>query len=358
MKVTAPAHYALFHCLAGACPDTCCVGWEVVVDEESARRYRGVDGALGERLRAALETTDGEYNFHLSDGRCPFLNGENLCDIHSALGEDALCRTCRRFPRFEHDYGAVRERGLSLSCPEAARLIMGAERIAFETHEDASLEVQPNDIDASLYLELRALRHELIALAQNRGHSIGERMALCLQLAAEAQKRLDAGEAVESLCAAYRDAGVRREGLEKARRMTAGGRDAELIWRDWLDDLSALERLTGQWGGVLAGAYAARGEAGPDSEYENLLVYYLYRYFLESVFDGAAYRSVKLAVLSVALIRRLHRAERDADRARRTELARLYSREIEHSQENLDAVWAMLGDVNRGGRRWLLKMCL
>ena len=183
-------------------------------------------------------------------------------------------------------------------------------------------------------------------------------MALCLQLAAEAQKRLDAGEAVESLCAAYRDAGVRREGLEKARRMTAGGRDAELIWRDWLDDLSALERLTGQWGGVLAGAYAARGEAGPDGEYENLLVYYLYRYFLESVFDGAAYRSVKLAVLSVALIRRLHRAERDADRARRTELARLYSREIEHSQENLDAVWAMLGDVNRGGRRWLLKMCL
>ena len=54
MKVTAPAHYALFHCLAGACPDTCCVGWEVVVDEESARRYRGVDGALGERLRDAL----------------------------------------------------------------------------------------------------------------------------------------------------------------------------------------------------------------------------------------------------------------------------------------------------------------
>ena len=268
------------------------------------------------------------------------------------------CRTCRRFPRFEHDYGAVRERGLSLSCPEAARLIMGAERIAFETHEDASLEVQPNDIDASLYLELWTLRRALIALAQNRGHSIGERMALCLQLAAEAQKRLDAGEAVESLCAAYRDAGVRREGLEKARRMTAGGRDAELIWRDWLDDLSALERLTGQWGGVLAGAYAARGEAGPDGEYENLLVYYLYRYFLESVFDGAAYRSVKLAVLSVALIRRLHRAERDADRARRTELARLYSREIEHSQENLDAVWAMLGDVNRGGRRWLLKMCL
>lgn len=358
MKVTAPAHYALFHCLAGACPDTCCVGWEVVVDEESARRYRGVGGALGERLRDALETTDGEYNFHLSDGRCPFLNGENLCDIQSALGEGALCRTCRRFPRFEHDYGAVCERGLSLSCPEAARLIVDAERIEFETHEDASLEVAPNDIDAALYLALRGLRHELIALAQNRDYSIGERMALCLLLSAAAQKRLDAGEDVKSLCAAWRDADVRREKLEEARKMTAGGRGAELIWRDWLDDLAALERLTDQWGGVLAGAYAAKGEAGPDGEYENLLVYYLYRYFLESVFDGAAYRSVKLAVLSVALIRRLHRAEKDADRARRIELMRLYSREIEHSQENLDAVWKMLGDVNRGGKRWLLKMCL
>ena len=171
-------------------------------------------------------------------------------------------------------------------------------------------------------------------------------------------QRLDAGEDVKNLCAAYRGEDVRRERLEEARKMTAGGRSAELIWRDWLDDLAALERLTDQWGGVLAGAYAAEGEAGSDGEYENLLVYYLYRYFLESVFDGAAYRSVKLAVLSVALIRRLHRAEKGADSARRTELMRLYSREIEHSQENLDAVWMMLGDVNRGGKRWLLKMCL
>ena len=63
-------------------------------------------------------------------------------------------------------------------------------------------------------------------------------------------------------------------------------------------------------------------------------------------------------MLSVALIWRLHCAEPGADKARRTELARLYSREIEHSQENLDAVWAILGDVNRSGKRWLLKMCL
>ena len=63
-------------------------------------------------------------------------------------------------------------------------------------------------------------------------------------------------------------------------------------------------------------------------------------------------------MLSVALIRRLHCAEKGADKARRIELARLYSREIEHSQDNLDAVWALLGDVNRGGKRWLLKMCI
>ena len=32
--------------------------------------------------------------------------------------------TCRLYPRFYADFGSLREAGLSLSCPEAARLIL------------------------------------------------------------------------------------------------------------------------------------------------------------------------------------------------------------------------------------------
>ncbi len=359
MKVTRSRAYTSFACLAGDCPDTCCVGWEVVLDSASVQRYRVLPGVLGERLRAAMEQTDGEDNFRLNNGRCPFLNEGLLCDIQAALGEAGLCRTCRRFPRFTHDYGAVREEGLSLSCPEAARLIMtGEEGVIFETHEDASLNVEPNDIDAMLYLDLQAMRRELMALAQNRAYSLEERMALCLMMASEAQKRLDAGEAALSACIPFRNEAVTRERLQKSVPKRDRGQSAQAIWARWVEALRRFEVLNPSWLPLLECVPAAQGGGvGPDEEYERLLVYYLYRYFLESVYDGAAYRAVKLAVWSVALIRRLHGTQDKTDQARRVELARLYSREIEHSQDNLDGVYALLGDVNLGGQRWMLKLC-
>ena len=39
MKIIIPDYYPLFSCIAGKCPDTCCAGWEVVVDPESEKRY-------------------------------------------------------------------------------------------------------------------------------------------------------------------------------------------------------------------------------------------------------------------------------------------------------------------------------
>ena len=54
MLTRVPDYYEAFHCLAGACPHTCCEKWEVVVDEETARRYQETPGSLGERLREAF----------------------------------------------------------------------------------------------------------------------------------------------------------------------------------------------------------------------------------------------------------------------------------------------------------------
>ena len=99
-----------FHCLAGACPHTCCAGWEVMLDEETALRYFQVPGALGEKLRSVIQAdAEGDFCFHLRGGRCPFLNEENLCEIHLQLGEAATSVTCRSHPRFIEDYGAFRE---------------------------------------------------------------------------------------------------------------------------------------------------------------------------------------------------------------------------------------------------------
>ena len=100
MLIRVPDYYEAFHCLAGACPHTCCEKWEVVIDPETARRYGTVPGPLGERLRAAMgPDEDGDLCFRLDGGRCPFLDRENLCEIHRALGEAATSVTCREHPR-------------------------------------------------------------------------------------------------------------------------------------------------------------------------------------------------------------------------------------------------------------------
>ena len=51
MKLRVPSYYKEFTCLAGACRHSCCVGWEVDVDEDTAAYYETVEGVLGERLR-------------------------------------------------------------------------------------------------------------------------------------------------------------------------------------------------------------------------------------------------------------------------------------------------------------------
>ncbi|WP_363315235.1 flagellin lysine-N-methylase [uncultured Clostridium sp.] len=66
-----------------------------------------------------------EECFYQDKRRCAFLNEEDLCDLYKALGPDALCDTCRLYPRHTEEYEGLRELSLSLSCPEAARIIHG-----------------------------------------------------------------------------------------------------------------------------------------------------------------------------------------------------------------------------------------
>ena len=121
MLTRVPDYYEQFRCLAGACPHTCCEKWEVVLDEDTAALYKTVPGPLGNKLRAAMrEDEEGDLCFPLNGDRCPFLDGDNLCEIHRQLGETATSVTCREHPRFTEDYGPFREITLSASCPAAS----------------------------------------------------------------------------------------------------------------------------------------------------------------------------------------------------------------------------------------------
>ena len=62
---------------------------------------------------------------------------DNLCDLHMEAGEHMLCNTCRDYPRHKEEYEGLREGSLSLSCIEAAKIILGcSEPVQFITFED------------------------------------------------------------------------------------------------------------------------------------------------------------------------------------------------------------------------------
>lgn len=112
-----PDYYDSFHCIAGACSHTCCAGWEVDIDSESLARYK--------RDGIPFISEEETPHFILKEGeRCPFLNGQNLCELILSHGEDYLCQICTDHPRFRNFWTGITEVGLGLSCEEAARLVL------------------------------------------------------------------------------------------------------------------------------------------------------------------------------------------------------------------------------------------
>ena len=121
MKLIAPDYYTSFHCIAGQCRHTCCVGWEVDIDGESMERFR-----KEKEIFSRIDET-GTPHFILSeDERCPFLNQDGLCRMILSKGEDYLCQICRDHPRFRNYFSDRTEIGLGMVCEEAAGLILSA----------------------------------------------------------------------------------------------------------------------------------------------------------------------------------------------------------------------------------------
>ena len=64
-------------------------------------------------------------------------------------------------------------------------------------------------------------------------------------------------------------------------------------------------------------------------EHKNILLYYIYRYLLKAAYDGNARFALNLAVFATATIARLNMPTAEA--------SVLFSKEVEHSAENLSA---------------------
>ena len=339
MKILEPDYASSFRCLAGACPDTCCKDWEIILDEDTLARYQKLPGAFGDEVRAALTTDEeGDTMFRLQDGHCPLVSEDGLCRIQLAYGEGALCNTCRAHPRFWEEYGAVKELTLSISCPAAARLLLAHEGpVTFTVREDGAGISGCNDLDPELYFSLRKARETAIQIAQNRSLSVPDRLALELLFAARLQTLLDekAYGRLDGLLARFSSTAHCKRDLARAKRLRAKKAG---FFPCWLL-LNNMEHLTQEFPRLLD-SFPARQPAPPFDEafsdaFEHLTVYFLWRYFLKASVDGKLLSQVQSCVFHVVSIAALFSAQDSRTPQALLSLAGLYSKEVEHSEENL-----------------------
>jgi lysine-N-methylase len=136
-----PQTYAeRFRCTGSACEDTCCKGWTVPLDQATFDRYQALPPSplkvlveqSVERVLPGPGSLSGTAGGKPIYGRirmnaaneCPLLTADQLCSVQKELGEAMLSPTCATYPRIVHSLAGVGEMALTLSCPEAARLVL------------------------------------------------------------------------------------------------------------------------------------------------------------------------------------------------------------------------------------------
>ncbi len=333
MLNTYPDYYKKFSCIADKCPDTCCAGWEIVIDPESLEKYRNLGGAYGKKIRSLISVdSDGDSIFIPQNERCPFLLDSGLCEMYIELGHGSLCRTCRQFPRHTTYFGARKETGISLSCPEAARIIMkNPEPIAFET-EEIHADIMPTAIDPSLYFTLIETRKTAINILQNRKFPIEKRISAFLVLSQEIQHLIRKNDFVKAkeIC--------KKDFLGEDYKIGPHSRKERSLFKIF-DDFKSLEMLDKSWKDKLTNAEKST-PVKPDGfewEYEHLMIYFVFRYLMTAVFDGDIISKSKFAAVSYIVISRMQ-AECISDKTARVTTMQKYSKEVEHSQLNLDKI--------------------
>ena len=186
MLFTRPDYYEDFECIADKCEDTCCAGWQIVIDRETLKKYTKIKGDFRKRMWRSVNWFSGTFKQD-KEKRCAFLNDRNLCDLYLSQGEEGFCKTCREYPRHTEEFEGVREITLSISCPEVARILMNRmEPVQFLSYEEEG-EEEYEDFDPFFYSILEDARKEMITILQNRELTITDRILLVLGMAHDMQ---------------------------------------------------------------------------------------------------------------------------------------------------------------------------
>ena len=191
-----PSYLNDFHCIASDCRDNCCIGWDVDIDKATFTKYENLeDEELLSRTKKYIYKNKDAFNDNidyacvklLSQKRCAFLNNKNLCMLQAKMGEEYLSNVCATYPRLINEIDGVKEYSATVSCEEAARLIL-FNPVGFqikskpENQNDRSILTYKVDTrkkgQIMMVTYLNELREFTMAVLKKREYSLEERMLI------------------------------------------------------------------------------------------------------------------------------------------------------------------------------------
>ncbi len=344
------SNFESFKCIADKCPKSCCIGWQIMIDDEGLETYSrlGIEPKMSTekrdfilRLKNSINYEDGSFIQH--NIRCSMLNANGLCDLHSTLGEDFLCNTCRQYPRHTEEFQDIREYSLSLSCPEAVRMLLEPSYdFSICESEDGKLDVPEDyeDFDFLIFDKLEYARDKMFEIASDKKHPLATRMDIISKLGLRLQELYDEGD-IFAMDDIYED-------IDKLSHS-----DIEQTYRyclESLDILISMEVLEESWRESMKNTKAYFRNS-PDSLklftdtlypeptlefiFEKILKSLLFTYFCGSVYDGQIYARTMIALQSVRWLMMINCACKGNSL---NEVLYLYSREVEHSDNNVNTL--------------------
>lgn len=323
MFIIKPGFYDEFKCIADKCTDSCCIGWEIDVDENAFEKYSKLQSPLGEEIRSEIvKAEDGSYCFRLSENeRCPFLNENNLCDIIINCGENYLCDICREHPRFYEWFVGVTECGLGFCCEEVCRLLIENEEpfslVEESDGEEIILETKEDVAESDFYIFLSAFRDNLFEILFSKDISFEEKLVKVLS-------------ETENFCSEKIKIRNYKNSLELYKK-------TEPIDENWTD---YIRKLSENFQGILNVEPEFKERTKGDMLYSKILAYIIYRHFTKAVFDKSIKERIQFAVESVRFIylcdMKTYFENGELTLKDRIENLKNWSKQIEYSDENTE----------------------
>lgn len=397
MKVLKPFYYDDFKCIGGECIDNCCgSNWRIDIDEKTFKKYKKLKGEWGKKINSNISRKRSNPNYlqygkiNLKNNKCSLLSEDGLCTIHSKLGENYLCNTCKKYPREIRKYGEIYERNLSISCPEVARYIIKSKEIfSFNLDEEKLGDLDKdyivnNKYNEKLYNLLWDARSLSMEIIQFKEIEIWKRISFFKMLTDKVQniineKQYDNYEellnnfreqitnidVINSLDKIYIISDVKIKFIQSALQVRANEGIHNEKFNNLIKEYNDLFNKNVDFKNNAKNIIKKEEEFNiylkkQENILENLLIYLIYKYFMKALHTKDLNAEVNNIILSYAMMKmlllsRYNKNNKKLNEEDFVEVFYLFSREIEHNTVFLPNIYK---DIKEAGYDTLAYMTI